>query len=212
MEPARKDTSIIDQSSHSWKVTMSMTSARSKWIALLIEAGVVTAWSLWTFADRSTDEVSSAALVVMITFVVWGEVLRLTCLPIGGWIRTNVRVEVNQPPPDRANVIFASVLAWALVGAVVTFLFCEAYGTSFLIASQMFPAFGLAWAYHQTFVFGARLVAIGAVILLIGIVIVILGLFAFASVASWPLIQARFTRYSAGWVRFLFASFAAPII
>ena len=201
----------------SLKITVSMTPSRSKWIALLIAAGIVTGWSLWTYSARTTDEVSSVALVIMITFVVWGEIIRLTILPmtilpIGYWIRSNVRVEVNpSASPDPASRAYATVLAWTLVGALASFVVCEMYGTSFLIGAQLLQFFGLGWAYHQTLVVGLVLVAIGAVVLLTGVAAVLISLFAFASAISWAQIQPGFARQTASWLRLLFSPFGAPV-
>ena len=212
MEPASKDRSVMQAPVDSLKITASMTSSRSKWIALLIAAGIVTGWSRWTYSARTTDEVSSVALVIMITFVVWGEIIRLTIPPIGYWIRSNVRVEVNpSASPDPASRAYATVLAWTLVGALASFVVCEMYGTSFLIGAQLLQFFGLGWAYHQTLVVGLVLVAIGAVVLLTGVAAVLISLFAFASAISWAQIQPGFARQTASWLRLLFSSFGAPV-
>ncbi len=158
---------------------------RNRYVSLLFDTSVVTAWALWAFRDRSSDDVAACTLVVMISLLVWLEFLTRLGPPVGRWLKRRFGsvTKLSSPTLSASPSFPLKVMARIVLIVLILFLACTVYGIGFLTAAALLRMSPLTWAVETTLRVGIILVETGIVMLLILIVTLLAG--ALLSVVSW---------------------------
>ncbi len=160
----------------------------NRYVSVLFDTFFVTAWALWAFRDRSTDDVAACTLVVMISILVWLEVLiRGLVPPLNKWVKQQRAITLR---PEQSVSRPVKVVASIVLVALVLFLVCEVYGVAFVIAAAALRM-TLTWAVEKTLRAGVALLITGLLMLLLLVLTLVAATLA---AIPWSELLSRITR------------------
>ena len=87
----------------------------NRYFTLITEGICVALWASLIFRRRSADEVVACTLVVMISLMIWGEILTRIVRQFGKYFNRRFGPFVNPPQPAQPASRFARIITWGFV-------------------------------------------------------------------------------------------------